>query len=284
MVYSGQALSWGFNTLFNTNSLNCWIKFNSYLFRVLRVPTRFHGTILNIPKNLSAGPITLRLNNTEFKYYVAETDDLRFRVRNSLEGWESHTREIFKNICQSSKVVVDIGAYTGIYSALALSSKRDARIIAFEPNPDTFQILKKNIESNFWKERSELFEVALSDQDDFATLYSPKKEGGTSMHSLEFQSGAPVATVNVRRLDSLFPSLCVDLIKLDVEGHELKVLLGGESLLKRSNCHVIFETLDSNSLAKITSFILPLGYSQPKKLDSRNYITSSLTLSGDSSF
>ena len=83
-----------------------------------------------------------------FWYRSVDFDDLNMMCRENLKYWESSSREIFAILSRSSKTVVDIGSYTGIYALVATKSNKKLRVIAFEPNSDSFSALKQNIKIN----------------------------------------------------------------------------------------------------------------------------------------
>jgi len=62
----------------------------------------------------------------------------------SLDNYENEVKSRF---CpKSNDIVIDIGAHIGEYALPA--AKNSGKVVAVEPNPDTFTILKKNIELN----------------------------------------------------------------------------------------------------------------------------------------
>ena len=59
--------------------------------------------------------------------------------------WEFMTRQIWIHLSKSSKIIFDIGANTGIYSILSKVYNPNAKVSAFEPQPNIYKILKKTI-------------------------------------------------------------------------------------------------------------------------------------------
>ena len=64
--------------------------------------------------------------------------------------WEFMTRKIWVHLSYSSKVIFDIGANTGIYSILAKVYNPKSKIFAFEPQPNIYNVLKKNNQINYF--------------------------------------------------------------------------------------------------------------------------------------
>jgi FkbM family methyltransferase len=129
--------------------------------------------------------------------------------------------------------VADVGAYRGWFTAI--SSKivgSGGRIYSFEPEPSNFEYLRKVCLLGRLKNVL-CFRLAISDNDGFDLLYLSKNP---SMHSLVLRRGYRKITVPCRKLDTMaklikFPKL--DLIKIDVEGAELKVLRGCRSVVNQ---------------------------------------------------
>lgn len=123
--------------------------------------------------------------------------------------------------------LVDCGADIGLVSALLAAQYPGlARIIAFEPNPEVFPILKANVERLplAGGGRGESHAAAVSDFTGRAELRSPRP--GTSGHA-RFIVPAPDGEIAVMRVDDLGIDPRHDLLlKIDVEGAELGVLRG----------------------------------------------------------
>jgi len=158
---------------------------------------------------------------------------------------------------EEGDVVVDIGAHIGRFT---LASARKASIVvAIEPVPSNFSILKENVALNGFKNVIAM-SIAISDREDESPLYLPR-EGDTATSSLEptwsarlnRPSEAMALDVECRTLDSLVASLDMEVIhwlKIDVEGHEVPVLKGGESALRRTKNLVLEVTAGNEELCK----------------------------------
>lgn len=144
---------------------------------------------------------------------------------------------------KGSVLMLDIGANVGQHS-LALHSNVN-RIIAFEPNPATADRLRLNISRNAIK-NIELHEVALGDSDELAVLGSGL-EGNDGSRSLNWSIDHPSdISVQVKAAGRYLTELisgetAVDLLKIDVEGHEAKVLSSLSDRLARDRPIIMFE-------------------------------------------
>ncbi len=157
--------------------------------------------------------------------------------------------------------VVDVGAHTGEYAIAARSAFGDGAILyCFEPNPETFALLEARVGAH---ERTRCHPFALGDQCGVASLFSREASSAfTSLHAATFSLGGHQITrvdeVEVRTLDELAGPLGlrnVDLLKVDVEGHELAVLKGARRLLDAGALSVVQFEFGERNLAS-RSFLL----------------------------
>ena len=139
---------------------------------------------------------------------------------------------------EAGDVVMDVGANIGWYSLLIekLAGVR-LDIFAFEPDPDNFSLLTENVRSNGCRMVTPI-QAAAGPEPARQLLYRYAK-GNAGRHSLlPIHEGTPVS-VDTVRLDEIWQqrglgSRVLRLIKIDVEGYELKALQGAGELL--SHC------------------------------------------------
>jgi len=157
------------------------------------------------------------------------------------------------------KVIYDIGANIGNHTVYFATSSSNVKVYAFEPIPDNYYLLEKNIEINGISERVESFQLAVGEAPGIAYMkYSQEGNLGTATivsNSIE----ASNYEVNIVTVDSLGLPL-PDLIKIDVEGFELFVLKGMRATLEKlSNVSVWIEV--SKATAKeVYGFMESLGF------------------------
>ncbi len=131
---------------------------------------------------------------------------------------------------------IDVGAHVGMYSMLAGEIIETGQIHSFEPTPRTFALLEKNTKH---LKNITLYNKALSSQDE--TLTFQDYGAGYGAYNTASQEGAPalhhapseyqVAATSLSKICQE-KSLEPDLIKLDAEGHEWKILEGATTLLQ----------------------------------------------------
>jgi len=158
--------------------------------------------------------------------------------------------ELLKNM--ESPVVLDIGANIGNHT-LVFSRYADT-VYSFEPIPEIFSVLSRNIAQN-GIENVHAFNKALSDSCGRQVIYI-NREGNLGASSLHRKTGDTEEAVidSVRGDDFLSESGIerVDLIKMDVEGHEFNVLAGLEHAISRCRPLVIMEGNDEETVRRIS--------------------------------
>ena len=125
---------------------------------------------------------------------------------------------------------VDVGASVGPYTHCADGNMRDGRIIAVEANPDTFARLEAHCSN--WRasssNRLETVHAAASDRVGQLELFIPDSNQLPLLSAIFTTTGAPsewrTVTVDCVTLDDLLADAKPDLIKVDVEGAEFRVL------------------------------------------------------------
>lgn len=158
-------------------------------------------------------------------------DSLRLRRRPIYEAAETN---IVKREVSAGDTFVDIGAHIGYYTLLASSLVGNAGVVfAFEPDPENFSVLKKNVEAAACRNVF-LVNEAVSIKTGVADLYlNPKNSGDNRL----FYPGTPWPKVRIKttRLDEFFESYSgrIAFIKCDAQGHELSILYGMNNLLRR---------------------------------------------------
>ena len=163
----------------------------------------------------------------------------------AMARYEPGTTRLFQETVKPGMVVVDIGAHVGYYTLLAAKQVGSTgKVFAFEPEPDNHAILLKNICMNSY-DNVVAAQMAVTDRRGDSTLYLTDLDSGR--HSV-YHHGLPErgsAQVKTTTLDYFLASEGwppVDLIKIDVEGAEVKVLEGMTLLVEKSaNLKLIIE-------------------------------------------
>lgn len=157
-------------------------------------------------------------------------DLVRFLFSGILAKWEP----ISEIKPKEDQIIIDVGANVGYYTiALAQKVGKNGKVIAIEPDPETFNILKKNCELNNLA-NVELHNVAISDQEGSLKFFKSEAHSGKS--SLVPNSSSQTITVNSITLDNLLGKNFSQIhwLKIDVEGFEFFVLKGSASILPKT--------------------------------------------------
>ena len=150
---------------------------------------------------------------------------------------------------QPGSVAIDIGANLGEWTVpLARTVGAAGRVLAAEPAPRSAAALEATLAANALR-HAEVIRCAVSDHDgnaEFAVpiVTSARTDTGTARLG-PVGAGYERLNVSLRSLDSLVAERGldrVDLIKIDVEGHERQVLDGAETVLRRHRPALVIET------------------------------------------
>jgi FkbM family methyltransferase len=147
------------------------------------------------------------------------------------------------------RTVLDIGANTGQFSRTIHALLPEATVYAFEPQEDCFETIQRSFAGS---PRMHVVRTAVGDEDGEITFHRNAFSQSSSVLQLTdlHKEAFPWVTesqeikVPIHRLDSLqsdldpTPSI---LIKIDVQGYEDRVLLGGEQVVRQA-IFVLIET------------------------------------------
>ncbi len=160
-----------------------------------------------------------------------DTVAVQSRWRDGLETYEADVWPRVMQEVRGGDTFVDAGAFIGLYAiAVAKRVRPRGRVVAFEPDPKNFAVLKQHIRLNRMDDYVVAVQAAVAATDSTVSFES----GGGSQSRLS-AAGSSEATRSVqvaaRSLDSWFAHGRVDVLKIDVEGFEQAVLEGATRLL-----------------------------------------------------
>jgi FkbM family methyltransferase len=165
-----------------------------------------------------------------------------------------HDRVVAEAICRLSEpgeLAFDIGANVGQNtSMMALVVGPRGRVVAFEPGPEAWRLLTKNIASWMRYDLAPITVVhkGLSSRSGAGLLHEATDLGGFSLEDNPqppriAPEGASGIEIELTTLDAFScPATEIGLIKMDVEGHESAVLEGAVQILEQKRVRdIIFE-------------------------------------------
>lgn len=211
------------------------------------------------------GRIKINLPDSS-KYFFIENDG-KDRIASSIfwrgfEGFEKNETSIFINLLTVCNCIIDIGANTGIYSLIAGTFNK--QVYAFEPVPEIFTQLKQNIAANNFQNIQPI-NSAITSFNGKIDLYIPYSPGfpTSSSTSSDFRKSIKKITVTAQSLDKFandYNINQVDLIKIDTESTEDKVLIGGISLITTHRPIILCEVLSNTTETELNDFFEKMNY------------------------
>ena len=198
------------------------------------------GIPIPLPRRLSWGD-----------WWLSWGDSLSRMVRDrSFEGMET---EILRKLLKPGMVVMDAGAHRGYYTLLASKILgAEGRVISFEPSPRERRWLWLHMKVN-GRRNIRIEKFALGAKEETAEFFI-SLDSQTGCNSMKFPKGVryslPIC-VPVITLDaycSRYGVSRLDFLKMDVEGAERDVLLGGSDFLRKMRPIIVCELSDIRTL------------------------------------
>ncbi|MEN6482211.1 MAG: FkbM family methyltransferase [Anaerolineaceae bacterium] len=199
-------------------------------------------TIVKLYRRLFARALFDELNQLVYRCSLAGLGILNYES-NAISGEMSFLRSFLK--LRVDGVVIDVGANVGNYSKLVLDINKSLIVYAFEPHPKNFAKLAETVSDGAFYP----INAAVSDIEGLLSLYDLGDNDGSTHASLYkdaveefFHAKAVEHKVRVCRLGEFVKNRNIqkiDLLKIDVEGNELKVLRGIEEFIKSGRIEAI---------------------------------------------
>ena len=216
---------------------------DTFVFNIEKNKLRFINTRESIANDIFYSGI--------FGNYEGETIRLWYEISKEVNG-----------------LVLDIGAFSGIYSLVAASANKRSSIIAFEPHPNNFDLLCKNIQINEFSNIT-LENRAISNKTGKVVFYNHSEDGGNppgftliNHRYVDSQSSSlSCATISFKEyLESNHKEQILSLVKLDIERAELMILRDGIERIHKDQTIIFCEILDRDSIFKTFSLFNMIDY------------------------
>lgn len=178
--------------------------------------------------------------------------------------------EVLWRLIESGETAIDVGASLG-YMTTIMAKKvgNTGKVWCFEPNPEVYKELSENVAN--WHETLDWHQIntqqiALSNQSGIGVLSVPtnNREEAALVSAPDIQNQENISenyTVTLARLDEIFKnSSQINLIKIDVEGHELAVLQGASELVSKQLIRDIIYEDHNGYPTPVSQFLEQHGY------------------------
>jgi FkbM family methyltransferase len=185
-----------------------------------------------------------------------ESDHIFRSLQASQSFYESELLGRLAMLVRPGDLVIDAGANIGNHTVF-FAGACDCRVLAFEPVPEAFRLLEKNIADNGLSELVTAYPIALGDREGRASIdlsAATHNLGGASLR-------AGAGEVTVRRLDDIIEGEARPaLIKVDTEGFELPVLRGAERTLQASRPLLCVEAKEPEKFSGLFEYLAERHY------------------------
>lgn len=182
--------------------------------------------------------------------------------------WFEQELEFWRNQLKAGMTVIDVGANVGVYTFSAAEQVgRTGQVIAIEPFPDCVKSMHETCQINNMTWVS-VCEGAVSDRNGTAQLALHASSELNEIVDTEADIGISsenMIEVQCFTLDSLVKQQSIETVhwlKIDAEGHELKVLKGSEYILKHFAPGILYENIaaSSDSNIEVAEYLIEKGY------------------------
>ena len=202
---------------------------------------RLHADILSVRIGKEIRKVPISRVNTQFLGLDREIEEFRY-------GYEPEILALVDLLVPNNGVLLDVGANWGVFSIfLAVRKGFSGKVFAFEPGSGSFHDLTELVTALNLAERILCHKVALADYSGVATLSTPLFSGLSSIGACGADTHEDIW---VARLDDLhLPK--ANLLKIDVEGFDSRVLRGGEQYIPAADSRRSFLRIGSSLVTGI---------------------------------
>jgi len=167
--------------------------------------------------------------------------------KNSVWEWDAIKFFMERLAKTPNAIVLDVGAQQGLYSLLA-KIYPETIWHCFEPYKFSYELLNSNLKHNDIKNAT-TYQTALSNVKGNDVLFVPREKGrrgglnclAKNTNGRINLSSCDKINVKTETIDNLFINTPINYIKIDIEGFELNVLMGGVNTIKKYRPYVLME-------------------------------------------
>jgi FkbM family methyltransferase len=184
--------------------------------------------------------------------------------------YDHHLSNLIIDTAKKGGTFIDVGANIGYCSLLFASQHKDCKVISFEPSIKNLELIKHNITANSLSEQITIYPYAVGDKS--GELYfenGPDEQTGWG-HISVVETAQKVKVVKLD--DILDPNIKkIDLLKVDVEGFDIQVILGAKELLQKGVIQKIVFEYHQNILTSDTEQLSTIALELLKTIKECNY-------------
>lgn len=153
--------------------------------------------------------------------------------------YETEEAQTIKKLVKPNDLCIDIGANIGYFTVLMAKIARYC--YAFEPEPENFRLLIKNIAENELEMKTYPLMTAIGMITGLGELYKcPSNHGMHRLYPSKWCENTSIP-VSIISLDEEFRGLLPNFIKMDTEGYELQAILGMKTMLIKAQPILLVE-------------------------------------------
>lgn len=199
-----------------------------------------------------------------FDIWVDTNDELIGQPIIATHAYEPHVTAVLQRELKPDSVLVDIGANMGWFTLLAASLTPHGKVIAIEPNWANVQLVYRSLLQNEFRHVT-LYPCAVTADPTLLELQHTRSNGRVATPTevsqwVEYSQG-------IRLDDLLAAEPKIDVIKMDIEGHEPIALKGMQNILRQHHPILLTEfhphAIQTNANADPSDYLdalLGLGY------------------------
>jgi FkbM family methyltransferase len=179
--------------------------------------------------------MNIYFKETNFGHFCLIETDLISNSISSLGYWEQHLYYFYSKFIKSDDIIIDGGANIGFHSIQFAKLANKGKVYSFEPQPLIFNVLSTNSLINGCTDIIKQYRLGLGDKEENLKM-TPLSEQQFSEDCINYggrgltDSNLGEEEVELTTIDNLNLSK-LDLIKLDVQGFELKTFIGGQNTI-----------------------------------------------------
>ena len=182
-----------------------------------------------------------KVKSREIMFTLSVENWINYYRWHSFEDKEPETLDWIDSHLRSGDIFFDVGSNVGIYSIYAALKHPDTKVLSIEPEYSNLHCLKENIVRNNLTGRVLPWSIAFGDKNEPSSLFVQDLTPGAALHTVScdelditkegmkvlWKEGIAVFKLDTFCKETNFSPNCM---KIDVDGNEYKVLLGGQTI------------------------------------------------------